>query len=100
MVKDESKEVKDEIKTEVKVEVKPEKKREPKEVVQEIRIEVLPDRPTMIGLNEFINSSSLRGKYKVETLGGFLHWVIGKSPGKLPYNGWNSLLEQFANRIV
>jgi hypothetical protein len=103
MVKDDSKDVpktemKDDSKDVPKTEVKT--KKEPKEVMQEVMIEIPPDRPTMIGLNEFINSASLRSKYKVETLGGFLHWVIGKSPNKLPYNGWNALLEQFANRIV
>jgi hypothetical protein len=56
--------------------------------------------PTMIKLSEFINSSSLRKTYKVETLGGFLFWVKDKAPAKLPLENWKKLLDQFANRIV
>jgi hypothetical protein len=59
-----------------------------------------PVRLTMIGLNEFINTGSLSRTYKVETLGGFLTWVKGKAPSKLPFESWRKMLDEFANRIV
>ena len=85
--------VKDDPKTETKKEVKK------KEVIEEAREISLP-MPILVKLTEFINSSSIRRGYKVETLGGFLHWVSDKAPTKLPFEGWKKLLDQFANRIV
>ena len=56
--------------------------------------------PTMIRLTEFLNSEPIRKAHKVETLGGFLNWVKNRSAAKLPFDGWNKLLEQFSSRIV
>jgi len=62
--------------------------------------EIEASPPTLIKLSEFINLPSVRNGYKVETLGGFLHWVIGRASSKLSYKGWKELLDKFVNRIV
>ena len=60
----------------------------------------VPPAPTLITLNEFINSSEIGKAFKVETRGAFLTWVADKSPRKLSFEGWSKLLEQFSKRIV